>query len=124
MRKEEISLSDKRFSEKASHLGKLTTLKGELTSGENLFIEGNFQGRIEVKDNALIVEEGAKLEADIWAGDITVRGEIRGNIFASGKVLIESQAFVEGNITAAKISIMDGAHFKGSIKMRESLSSL
>lgn len=102
-----------------SRLGHSFCLKGELSGNEDLVIDGLFKGQIDLGNHNLVVEQGGKIEADIRANNITIHGEIKGNIFASGKVFITKDAQMIGDISASRISIMDGAQFKGSVKMEE-----
>jgi cytoskeletal protein CcmA (bactofilin family) len=100
-----------------SRLGRGITVNGDITGREDLTVEGHCQGKISLKDNTLTVEQGARIQAEIQAKNIAIRGSVQGNISASGKVLIQKEAQLDGDITAARISIEDGAQFKGSVKM-------
>ena len=102
-----------------SRLGQSFFLTGELSGDEDLAIKGHFQGKIDLGSHNLTIEQGAKIKADIRANNIIIQGEIRGNIHASGKVFISKEAQMIGDIFACRISIMDGAQFKGSIKMEK-----
>ncbi|UCC39811.1 MAG: polymer-forming cytoskeletal protein [Candidatus Aminicenantes bacterium] len=102
-----------------ARLGPSLLLKGELSGNEDLIIDGQFQGKIELKNHTLIIGREGKVEADIQAKNITINGNMKGNIFASGKVYISEEAQMDGNISASVISIMDGAQFKGSVKMEK-----
>lgn len=92
-------------------------LKGEISGDEDLIIEGRFRGKINLKNHSLLVEQTGKIKADIRAKNVTIKGSIEGNIYASGKVFISKDGDVKGDITSPKISIMEGAGFKGSVKM-------
>ena len=92
-------------------------LKGEISGDEDLIIEGRFRGKIDLKNHSLLVEKTGKIKADIRAKNVIIKGSIEGNIYASGKVFISKDGDVKGDITSPKISIMEGAGFKGSIKM-------
>lgn len=102
---------------KVAFLGKTIDIKAELSGEEDLVIEGRFQGKIHIKNHDLTVEHGAEIEAEIQARNIIIKGRVKGNIHAAGKVYIEKEAQMVGDIAAARISIMDGAQFKGSMKM-------
>lgn len=117
---ERQEFEEKRTQRKASIIGKTVHIKGELSNYEDIIIEGTFEGKIETHNRALIVETEARIHADIWANDITIKGKVKGNLYAAGKVLIENIAQMDGNITASKISIMEGAQFKGSVRMKNS----
>lgn len=107
------------LAEKTSVFGPSLDMSGELEANEDLILYGQFKGKINLKNHNLIVERRAKIEADILAHDVTIFGNVHGNIQASGKVTIAAEAQMKGDITASKISITDGAHFKGTIKMEE-----
>lgn len=102
-----------------ARLGPDLFLKGELSGNEDFIIDGQFQGKIDLKNHTLIIGREGKVEADIQAKNITINGNMKGNIFASGKVYISEEAQMDGNISASVISIMDGAQFKGSVKMEK-----
>jgi len=104
---------------KSARLGPSLSLKCELSGNEDLIIEGQFQGTIDLKNHSLIIGPEGKVEADIQARNITINGYVKGNIFASGKVFISEEAQMDGNISASVISVMDGAQFKGSVKMEK-----
>lgn len=101
----------------SSRFGSTLFFSGELTGEEDIVIDGNFHGKIRLKNYNLIIEKGAKVEAEIQAQDVLIYGEVIGNIFASGKVFISHEGQMKGNISATTISIMDGAQFRGSIHM-------
>lgn len=92
-------------------------LKGELSGNEDLVIEGKFQGKINLVNHNVLVREGANVKADIHVNSVTIKGSVKGNIFAAGKVFISEEGQLEGDINSPVISIMDGARFKGSVIM-------
>jgi cytoskeletal protein CcmA (bactofilin family) len=92
-------------------------LKGELSGDEDLVIQGRFQGKINLRNNNILVSEEGNIKADIQVNNITVKGSVKGNIHAAGKVFISEEGQMEGDIIAPTISIMDGARFKGSVIM-------
>ena len=118
-KKEKNRNSGEGFEAKAARLGPSLLFKGEISGEENLVIEGQVQGKIDLRNHNLIIEKEAKVEAEIRARNITIKGEVSGNIYASEMVLISTEGQMKGDICASRISIMDGAHFKGSIKMGE-----
>ncbi|MGD8539727.1 MAG: polymer-forming cytoskeletal protein [Candidatus Aminicenantes bacterium] len=109
--------SEKHMSKKVTLLGATIDIKAEITGEEDLVIEGKFRGRIDLKNNDLTVENNADVDAEIQARNITIKGRVKGNIHASGKVYIEKEGQMVGDIAAARISIVEGAQFKGSMKM-------
>jgi len=105
--------------QKQSSFGNSLFMKGELKGEEDVVIEGQFQGKIDLRNHNLIVELGGKAKADIQVKNITINGEVTGNVYASGKVFIAKEGQMKGDIIAPRISIVDGAQFKGSVKMDE-----
>jgi len=115
--KDSHAYSENTLQKKAAILGPTINVKAELTGNEDLVIEGKFQGKIDLKNNDLTVDHNANVDAEIQARNITIRGHIKGNIHASGKVYIEKEGQMVGDIAASRISIMEGAQFNGSMKM-------
>ncbi len=102
---------------KVSVLGANTVLQGDIGGQEDFIIRGQFRGKINLPGNDLMVAEGSLVEAEVKVRSITVRGEVNGNIAASGKVIIEKTGRVKGDLSASIISIEAGAQFKGSVKV-------
>lgn len=102
-----------------ARFGSSLFLKGELSGEEDFLIEGKFQGKINLENHNILVGQGGKVEADIHVKNITINGSVKGNIYASGKVFISKDGQMKGDIIAPKISIMDGAQFKGGIRMNQ-----
>ena len=105
-----------------ARLGPSLFLSGELSGDEDLVIEGQLHGKIDLRNHNLVAEQGSKLNAEIRGGNITIKGDVEGNIYASGRVLISREGYMKGDINAPRISIMDGAQFKGSVKMEKEKS--
>src|SRR2546422_5675359 len=92
------------------------SIKGELSVEEDLTIEGRVKGRIELKDHILWISPNGKVvDAQIHAGSVIIAGNVMGDISASEMVAIKSSGSMAGNIKCPRISIADGARFKGSI---------
>jgi len=97
-------------------IGKGIVIRGNLTGGGNLVIEGRVEGQIDLK-NHLTIENTGRVQADIRADELTINGEASGNIDASSRVAISASAKVAGDIKAPRVVIEDGAVFNGSIEM-------
>ena len=106
--------------EQVGIIGKGIVIKGNLTGGGDLVIEGRVEGQIALK-NHLTIESTGNVQADIQADELTINGEASGNIDASSKVAISSSAKVAGDIKAPRVVIEDGAVFNGSIEMEVKL---
>lgn len=91
-------------------------LRGELRGEDDLIIEGRVEGEITLKKH-LMVETTGVIVADVQTQNITIKGEMRGNMRANDKVEIHQGALVIGNITAPRVVIAEGARFKGHIDM-------
>jgi cytoskeletal protein CcmA (bactofilin family) len=102
--------------EQTGIIGKGIIIRGNLTGGGDLIIEGRVEGQIALK-NHLTIEGRGKVQADIRAEELTINGEASGNIDASGRVAINASAKVAGDIKAPRVVIEDGAVFNGSIEM-------
>lgn len=112
-------------SKTAAMIGPSIRINGDLVGEENLIIQGTVEGTINLHNNALTIGENGRVHADIRATTINVEGELRGDLFGSEKVIIRKTGNVKGNITAPRVTLEDGAMFKGSIEMDpKSVSSL
>lgn len=104
-----------RSSTSQAQVGKSLHLKGEITGSEDLYIDGEVEGTVELKDNNLTVGPNGNVHADVQARSITVLGHLRGNVRAGDKVEIRKTGSLEGDLATARIIIEDGAVFRGSI---------
>lgn len=103
--------------EKYAKIGKTLDIVGEISGQENISIEGRFQGKISLDQNDVFIEHNATVKAEIHAKNVQIRGQVEGNVFAAEKVHIEKDGHMNGDIFASRISIDDGAQFKGSVKI-------
>jgi cytoskeletal protein CcmA (bactofilin family) len=104
-----------RASSSQAQVGKSLHLKGEITGSEDLFIDGEVEGTVELKDNNLTIGPNGNVHADVQARSITVLGRLHGNVRAGDKVEIRKTGSLEGDLATARIIIEDGAVFRGSI---------
>jgi cytoskeletal protein CcmA (bactofilin family) len=98
-----------------TRIGKSIFIKGELAVNEDLTVDGRIVGKIEVADHQLVIGPSGIVHAEIQAKDVTVKGKVVGNISAAGMVTIQSTGSLVGGISAARIAINEGAHFKGTV---------
>jgi len=99
------------------NIGKSVVIKGELNGSEDLTIEGHVEGKIELRDHVLTIGPNGKIKAELFAKAVVVLGEVKGNVTATEKVDIRENGSVEGDITAPRVAIAEGAHFRGSVDM-------
>lgn len=100
-------------------IGKSLVIKGEVTGSESLYIDGRVEGSINLAGNRVTVGRNGIVAANITAREIVVLGKVRGNLTASDRVDIRSDGSLTGDVVAARISIEDGAYFKGGIDIRK-----
>ena len=100
-------------------IGKSLVVKGEVSGSESLYIDGKVEGAINLAGNRVTVGRNGQVAANISAREIVVLGKVRGNCQASDRVDIRSEGSLTGDVIAARISIEDGAFFKGGIDIRK-----
>jgi cytoskeletal protein CcmA (bactofilin family) len=100
-------------------IGKSLVVKGEVTGSESLYIDGKVEGAINLSGNRVTVGRNGQVAANISAREVVVLGKVRGNINASDRVDIRSEGSLTGDVSAQRISIEDGAFFKGGIDIRK-----
>jgi cytoskeletal protein CcmA (bactofilin family) len=100
------------------NIGKSVVIKGELNGSEDLTIEGQVEGTIQLRDHILTIGSNGKIKAQVFAKAVIVLGEVTGNVTATEKVDIRDSGSVEGDIVAPRVAIAESAHFKGSVDMQ------
>jgi cytoskeletal protein CcmA (bactofilin family) len=100
-------------------LGKSLVIKGEVTGSESLYIDGRVEGSINLPGNRVTVGRNGVVAANISAREIVVLGKVRGNMTASDRVDLRGEGSLTGDVVAQRISIEDGAYFKGGIDIRK-----
>ncbi|HET9482084.1 MAG TPA: polymer-forming cytoskeletal protein [Candidatus Polarisedimenticolia bacterium] len=107
------------FQPKVAHanLGQSLFIKGEVSGSEDLTVEGRVEGRIDLKDHNLTIGPNGRVHAEIHAKNITIVGEVTGNVVADERVDLTDTGRLIGDIRAPRISVSDGAQFKGSVDM-------
>src|SRR6202140_509997 len=100
-------------------IGKSLVIKGEVTGSESLYIDGRVEGSISLAGNRVTIGRNGVVATNINAREMVVLGKVRGNLTASDRVDIRSDGSLTGDVVAARISIEDGAYFKGGIDIRK-----
>jgi cytoskeletal protein CcmA (bactofilin family) len=103
----------------AVNIGKSVVIKGELNGSEDLTIEGQVEGKIELRQNVLTIGANGRIKAQVFAKAVIILGEVTGNVTATEKVDIRDNGSVDGDIAAPRVAIAEGAHFRGSIDMQK-----
>jgi cytoskeletal protein CcmA (bactofilin family) len=92
-------------------------IKGQITGTEDLQIDGKVEGSITLRGHQLTVGPTAQLNSEIHAGEVIVYGKVIGNVHSRDRVDVKTDGSITGDISTARISIEDGAHFKGRIEI-------
>jgi cytoskeletal protein CcmA (bactofilin family) len=103
-------------------IGRSLLVRGEVSGSEPLYIEGRVEGAINLPTNRVTIGRNGQVDATIVAREIVVMGKVRGNCQATDRVEIRGEASLTGDVIAARISIEDGAFFKGGIELRRAAS--
>lgn len=101
----------------AMAIGASIRIKGEVTGDEDLIIQGHVDGTISLKGHNVTISKSAKVKANIEANQIIIEGDLTGDMNGDEKVIIRQTGNVYGNIVAPRVTLEDGAMFKGSIEM-------
>jgi cytoskeletal protein CcmA (bactofilin family) len=96
-------------------IGKAVKINGQIFSKEDLYIDGDVEGTVELHENRLTIGPNGRVQATVRARDVVVLGAIHGNVEAADRIEIRKEAKLVGDIKTARIVIEDGAYFKGSI---------
>ena len=102
-----------------ARLGRTLSVKGELSGNEELIVDGEFEGTMDLGESSLTVGPQGKVQADVRAREIVIEGTVRGNLRAADRLQISKSGNVVGDLVAARIIIEDGAYFKGSIDIQK-----
>ena len=100
-------------------IGKSLIIKGEVTGSESLYIDGRVEGAINLPGNRVTVGRNGQVQANINAREVVVLGKVKGNLTASDRVDIRNEGSLTGDVVCQRISIEDGAYFKGGIDIRK-----
>lgn len=100
-------------------IGKSLVIKGEVTGSESLYIDGRVEGAINLPGNRVTVGRNGQVQANINAKEVVILGKVKGNLTASDRVDIRNEGSLTGDVVCQRISIEDGAYFKGGIDIRK-----
>ena len=109
--------------DRPTHLSKTILLKGSITGNEDLFVDGKLEGSVDLPNNSLTVGVNGQVQANVSAREVVILGKLNGNVTAADRVEIRAQGALTGDVSAARISIEDGAFFKGGIDIRKGAAS-
>src|SRR5262245_51108394 len=98
-------------------IGPTIVISGELTSGEDITLQGRVSGHVMVRESVLTIGEQAQLKADVRGARVFVKGRLKGSIVASERIELAPSAAVEGSLSANQVVLTDGTQFNGRIDM-------
>jgi cytoskeletal protein CcmA (bactofilin family) len=101
----------------AAVIGRSIKIKGDLRGEEDLRIEGDVSGTVELRNSTLTIGKEGRIKADVYAKAVFVDGYMEGDLYASERVNVRATAHVLGNVTSPRVSLEDGAKFKGAVEM-------
>jgi cytoskeletal protein CcmA (bactofilin family) len=101
-------------------IGKSLVIKGEVSGSESLYIDGRIEGSINLPENSVTIGSNGQVNATVTAREVIVQGKIVGNVNASDRLKVHSEGSLTGDAVAQRISLEDGAFFKGKIDIRGS----
>jgi cytoskeletal protein CcmA (bactofilin family) len=102
-----------------AHIGKSVIIKGELSGSEDLYLDGEVEGNIDLRNHNLVIGPNGRVRANVYAKDVVIHGKVDGNITGVDKVELKKSALLNGDINTQRIVIEDGAFFKGAIDIRK-----
>ena len=100
-----------------ANIGKSITIKGDLSGNEDLLIEGNVEGRIDLPNNQLTIGANGNVKAEVHAKSVVVIGKVAGNVSGVERIQIEATGIVHGDVKAPRLVVQEGAMLNGSVEM-------
>jgi cytoskeletal protein CcmA (bactofilin family) len=100
-------------------IGRSITIRGEVTGDEDILIQGRVEGSVNLGQHNVTVGPEGEVKADIAGRIVTLEGSVEGDVRAQEQVVLRSSARVQGDITAPRVVLEDGARFRGGVDMGE-----
>jgi cytoskeletal protein CcmA (bactofilin family) len=104
-----------------ANIGKSVVIKGELSGSEDLYVDGQVEGTIELQGNSLIIGPNGQVRANVNAKSVIVQGKMDGNIRSSERTELRKTAVTTGDIVTERVAIEEGAFFKGKVDIQKDL---
>lgn len=103
------------FRADVAHIGKSVLIKGHLSGSEDLYVDGEVEGTIELREHSLVIGPNGRIRANIVARELVLHGKVEGNVQAGERVELKKSSTLMGDVSTLRIVIEDGAFFKGAI---------
>ena len=117
------SQSVESFGPQVTHIGKFIVIKGEVSGSENVYLDGELEGSVELLDGSLTVGPDGRIRADLQARNIVIQGRVEGNLYGLERVELKKSAFFVGAIYTPHIAIEDGAFLEGNVRIGKDIPS-
>jgi cytoskeletal protein CcmA (bactofilin family) len=101
-----------------AHIGKSVVIKGELSGSEDLYVDGQVEGSIELRNNSLTVGPNGDVKASVSAKGVVIQGKVEGKVNATERVELRKSAVVNGDVVTQRIAMEEGAFFKGKVDIQ------
>ena len=102
-----------------AHIGKSVVVKGELSGSEDLYVDGQVEGSIELRNHSLTVGPNGDVKASVTAKGVVIQGKVEGRVNATERVELRKSAVVNGDVVTQRIAMEEGAFFKGKIDIQK-----
>ena len=100
-----------------AHIGKSVVIKGDVTGSEDLYLDGQVEGSIQLRGGNLTVGPNGQVKANVEVKGVVIQGKLEGNLNASDRVELRKSAIVTGDIATQRIAVEEGAYFKGKVNI-------
>jgi len=107
------------FRADVAHIGKSVIIRGELSGSEDLYLDGEVEGSIDLIEHNLTIGPHGRVRANVMAKDVIVHGKVDGNVHGTERVELKRSSVLVGDISTQRIVIEDGAYFKGAIDIKK-----
>lgn len=104
-------------------IGQSVEIKGDLSASEDLIIEGQVEGTVKLDQHTVTIGPSGRIKAEVLAKFVSVLGKVYGNITATEKLTVAEHGAIEGDLSAPRVGIADGAKFKGQIDMQRGIAA-
>jgi cytoskeletal protein CcmA (bactofilin family) len=105
-------------------IGPSITIKGDVSGDEDLVIQGRIEGKVNLSQHNVTIGPDGRVKADVHGRTVVVEGEVEGDMLAKEQIILRQTAKVHGSIAAPRVSLEDGAVFRGGIEMDASGKTL
>ena len=105
-------------------IGKSVVIKGDVSGSEDLYIDGQVEGSIDLRNHSVTIGPSGKVKAGISAKTIVIQGKVDGSLTASDRLDLRKSAVVTGDVTTQRIAIEEGAFLKGKVDIQKEVGKV